>query len=243
MTSAAALFDAASRWPVAAVDTVTDGAALILAPHPDDESLGCGGLIAESCAQGQPPLLVVLTDGTGSHPNSRDYPPQRLRDLREAETVAAARCLGLGASRIAFLRLPDTAAPTHGLNFAAAVATVGRHIREAGCRSVVASWRHDPHCDHEAAALIAAAAAREAGIPHWSYPVWGRTLPPDTPVGAATGVRLDVTQWQAAKRRAVECHRSQWAGLITDDPTGFQMQPTFMALFDTAFELFMVAPQ
>ena len=241
MTTAGALFDSAADWPVADLQTVTGGAALILAPHPDDESLGCGGLIAESCARGQPPLLVVLTDGAGSHPRSRAFPPQRLRDVREAETLAAAACLGLAADRVAFLRLPDTAAPTGGAAFASAVASLGQHIRQANCRAVLASWRCDPHCDHEAAALIAAAAAREAGLPHWSYPVWGRTLPPDTPVAAATGVRLEVTRWQAAKRRAIRCHRSQWDGLVTDDPAGFQMQPEFMALFDTPFELFMAA--
>ena len=241
MTSAGALFEAAASWPLAAVDAITKGAALILAPHPDDESLGCGGLIAESCARGQPPLLVVLTDGAGSHPHSRAYPPQRLRDMREAETIGAATCLGLDAARIVFLRLPDTAAPTDGPGFESAVTTVAQHIRTAGCRAVVASWRHDPHCDHEAAAMIAAAAARQAGVPHWSYAVWGRTLPPDTPVAPSTGVRLDVTRWQAAKRQAIRCHRSQWAGLITDDPSGFQMQPDFMALFDTPFEHFMAA--
>ena len=83
MMTVAALFHAASTWPVVGVDAITDGAALILAPHPDDESLGCGGLIAESCARGQPPLLVVLTDGAGSHPHSCEYPPSRLRDVRE----------------------------------------------------------------------------------------------------------------------------------------------------------------
>ncbi len=241
MTTAAALFATATTWPIADLDAITGGAALILAPHPDDESLGCGGLIAESCARGQPPLLVILTDGAGSHPRSRAYPAPRLRALREAETVAAARCLGLDAARIVFLGLPDTAAPTEGSAFAAAVATLGAHIRRTACRAVVASWRYDPHCDHEAAAAIAAAAAREAGIPHWCYPVWGRTLPPDATVADATGVRLDVTRWQDAKRRAIRCHRSQWAGLITDDPSGFQMQPDFMALFDTPFELFMRA--
>ncbi len=237
MTTAGALF--AARWPSVDLDTITGGAALILAPHPDDESLGCGGLIAESCDRGQPPLLVILTDGTGSHPQSRAVPSQQLRTLREAETVAAAACLGLTPDRIVFLRLPDTAAPTAGPAFTAAVARLTGLIREHGCRALLTSWRHDPHCDHEAAALLAGAAARQAGVMHWAYPVWGRTLPPDLEVGPCTGVSLDVKRWQAAKRQAIHAHRSQWAGLITDDPTGFQMQPEFMTLFDTPSELFL----
>ncbi len=240
MTTAGALF--CEAWPLVDLDTITGGSALILAPHPDDESLGCGGLIAESCARGQPPLLVVLTDGAGSHPRSVTYPPDRLGALREAETVAAAGCLGLEPGRIRFFRLADTAAPTHGPAFDAAVARLVALIRHYGCRSLLASWSADPHCDHEAASRIASAAAREAGVVHWAYPVWGRTLPPDTECGGCTAVRLDITRWQAAKRQAIRAHRSQWAGLITDDPTGFQMQPHFMRLFDAPSELFVTTP-
>ncbi len=237
MTTTEALF--AGDWPFVNLDTITGGAALILAPHPDDESLGCGGLIAESCARDQPPVLAVLTDGAGSHPNSRTHPPERLCALREVETIEAAACLGLHKSRITFLRLPDTAAPVGGPDFTAAVARLVALIRQHRCRSLLASWRHDPHCDHEAAALIATASAREAAVTHWAYPVWGRTLPPDTEVTRCEGVRLDITRSRAAKRQAIRAHRSQWAGIIADDPDGFQMPPDFMTLFDMPSELFL----
>ena len=239
MTTAGALFAAATQWPLAALEDITGGCALVLAPHPDDESLGCGGLIAQSCACGQPPVVVVLTDGAGSHPQSRSHPAHRLRAVRETETIAALDCLGLASDRVVFLRLPDTAAPVAGPGFADAVEAVVAVSRRYGCRALLTSWRHDPHCDHESAALIGDAAARALGIPRRAYPVWGRTLPADTPVGPASGLRLHVAPWQAAKRRAIRCHRSQWAGLITDDPSGFQMQPSFMALFDTPHELFL----
>ncbi len=50
--------------PAADIHTLLGGAKpLILAPHPDDESLGCGGLIAAACAAGPPPIILVLTDG------------------------------------------------------------------------------------------------------------------------------------------------------------------------------------
>jgi LmbE family N-acetylglucosaminyl deacetylase len=241
MTTAGALFAAAETWPVVGLETITKGRPLILAPHPDDESLGCGGLLAESCARGELPVLAVLTDGVGSHPNSRTHPPRRLKALREEETIAAAACLGLLAERVVFLRYPDTAAPKLGPAFAEAVSVVATLVRRYGCRSLITTWRHDPHCDHEAASLIGAAAAAQVGVTHRDFPVWGRTLPPDMEVGPASGVRLDVSGWRAAKRRAIRSHRSQWAGVITDDPAGFQMQPSFMALFDTPYELFLDA--
>ncbi|MFC7690277.1 PIG-L deacetylase family protein [Paeniroseomonas aquatica] len=101
--------------PYADLDSITGGrTTLVLAPHPDDESLGCGGLIAEACARGRPPVVAVLTDGTMSHPNSPSHPAPRLRALREAEAQAAVESLGLGAHRLYFLGLRDSAVPTEG---------------------------------------------------------------------------------------------------------------------------------
>src|ERR1700744_5936492 len=88
--------DAAGRLPEAGLDDLLGGGgAVIVAPHPDDESLGCGALIAAACAEGRPVRLVVLSDGVGSHPNSVRYPPSRLRALREVEVRKAASVLGM----------------------------------------------------------------------------------------------------------------------------------------------------
>ena len=77
MRRAGDVHDAMRALPVARdLDEITGNrCALILAPHPDDESLGCGGLIAEACARGRPPAVIIVSDGTGSHPLSREYPP------------------------------------------------------------------------------------------------------------------------------------------------------------------------
>ena len=82
--------------PLVGIDTILQGRVpLILAPHPDDESLGCGGLIAQCCAAGTPPHVVILTDGCNSHPNSQTHPPERLRHLREEEAREALLLLGM----------------------------------------------------------------------------------------------------------------------------------------------------
>ncbi len=184
--------------PVAPLATILGGRhpPLVLAPHPDDESLGCGGLIAEACAQGMAPYVLVLTDGTGSHPGSRAYPAPRLAALRMAEARAAVAALGLAPARIGFLGLQDTAAPRAGEAFEAAVAAVVAALRDQGCGVLLGPWRHDPHGDHEAAHEIAAVAARRAGVPLLSYPVWGWTLPPGAPLdgSAPQGYRLDIAR-------------------------------------------------
>ncbi len=240
MITAAAFWAAAATLPVADLAEVVPGRALVLAPHPDDESLGCGGLIAEACARGVSPLVVVLTDGAASHPNSRAYPAERLRALRQVETIAAVACLGLPADHVAFLAYPDANAPAEGSGLHEAASRVAALARQHGCDAILAPWRHDPHCDHEAAHRIAVLAARQAKLVHRSYPVWGLTLPPDHALDAPpAGVRLDIARHRGAKRRAILAHASQYAGLIGDDPAGFQMQPGFMALFDTATELYL----
>ena len=98
-----------------------DGPALVLAPHPDDESLGCGGLIAAAAAAGLPLRVVVVSDGTGSHPA---VPPARLKALREAETRAAIAALGLPPKALGFLGLADQGVPAEGAGRDAAVAAI-----------------------------------------------------------------------------------------------------------------------
>jgi LmbE family N-acetylglucosaminyl deacetylase len=214
---------------------------LILAPHPDDESLGCGGLIAEACCQGQPPIVVILTDGTKSHPNSRSHPPARLRALREHETREAVANLGLPPERLVFMQYIDTQAPHEGEALYKAAERVAALCSENGCSILATSWRHDPHCDHEAASIIAAHACGLSHARFLAYPIWGWTLNPDLQIDEppVNGFQLDVGIHLAAKRAAIRAHRSQYAGIITDDPQGFQMPEHFMELFLTPTEIYL----
>jgi LmbE family N-acetylglucosaminyl deacetylase len=99
---------------------------LVVAPHPDDETLGCGGAIALLQARGCNVQILVVSDGTQSHPHSRKYPAAALRQLREAETHHAMTVLGINGGiepdRLTFWRLPDGAVPSpESLGFASAV--------------------------------------------------------------------------------------------------------------------------
>ena len=59
------------------------GRVMIVAPHPDDESLGCGGLIAQLKAQKAEVWVLFLTNGEASHPNSLSYPAKKLGRLKK----------------------------------------------------------------------------------------------------------------------------------------------------------------
>lgn len=243
MISAAQAFEAMAALPVAPLDAITGGkTALILAPHADDETLGCGGLIASASAAGHPPFVLILTDGTGSHPNSRAYPPSRLKQVREQEARTAVGILGLPRDRIGFLGLRDTAAPTEGRAFDAAVAAIMAVVEQIGAASILSPWQHDPHCDHLAAHHMACAAVAQCRIRHLAFPIWGWTLAPETrlPGLPPRGTRLDITDHLAAKRRAITAHASQYGGLIQDDADGFQLPSNLLEVFSRPYETFLV---
>ncbi len=228
--------------PVSTIDVeMGAGPILILAPHPDDETLGCGGLIATAQASGRAVFVLVLTDGTGSHPNSAAYPASRLRRLREAESRQAARMLGLPERNVSFLGLVDTQAPQRGEAAEQAARDIAVHAQSVGAGVILTTWRHDPHCDHLSASLLGARAATLTGAALFEYPVWGWTLPPRRllEARAPVGFRLDVGRHIPAKQRAIACHQSQLGQVVTDDPDGFRLESQFIALFTERFETFL----
>jgi LmbE family N-acetylglucosaminyl deacetylase len=242
MSRAVDMLTSLRALPIADVETITNhGNVMILAPHADDESLGCGGLIAELVRRGRPPTIVIVTDGTGSHPLSRTFPAARLCALREREALKAVTILGVPASHLTFLRLRDTATPRSGPEFTSTVSILESLAGKYGCDVLCAPWIYDPHCDHEAAQLIAREAAMRIGAALLSYPVWGWLLPDDTPLPdvSVEGWRLDIRKHLELKRQAIASHASQYSDLIADDPNGFRLPTELLSILDSPYEVFL----
>lgn len=215
------------------------GPTVVLAPHPDDESLACGGLLAALARAGVPATVVVVTDGCQSHPNSGAYPGPKLRTLREVEAQRAVRLLGHGA-RIEFMRFPDCGLPEPGTEaFEAAADRLAGLVYDLRPQTLLVPWRRDPHCDHEA--TWALAWARRRPTVRWiEYPVWAWTDPEAAPHDSeATAWRLDVSDHLDRKAKAIAAHRSQMTDLIADDPEGFRLAPEVLELFHRPWELFL----
>lgn len=232
---------AMERFPILSFEEIGPKAILIIAPHPDDESLGCGGLIRAARDRGVPVCIVILSDGTGSHPGSSAYPADRLRALRESEALTAASLLGVASGDVHFLRLPDRFVPSEGAAAEPVVGRLAELVRSSESDFVAVTWGEDPHCDHKAAASLAQAACTHTSARLFCYPIWGRTLPADADVKAlpGKGFRLDIRNERTAKREAVAAHRSQTTDLITDDPNGFTLTPELLSLFDTSYEVYV----
>ena len=214
---------------------------LVCSPHPDDETLGCGGLIVSALAVGIPAQVLILTDGAGSHPNSRAYAPPRLSELRREEARRATACLGLASDRLGFLDLPDAATPSGGPAFDAAVDAIVETASAAQARTLFVTSGLDPHCDHGTGFAMARSAATRLGARLWAYPIWSLHLPSEheIDVGSPAGFRLNIAEQTAVKRRALACYASQMTPLIDDDRDGFTFTQAQLAPFLRAHETFI----
>ena len=218
---------------------------VVLSPHPDDESLGAGGLIALARRHDRDVAVVLLTDGSKSHPNSQAYPRDRLIATRRSELAEAGRILGLVPDRIFELGFPDAGTPTMGPDFERSVEDVGHILAASGARSLFVTWKHDPHCDHEAAARLAEELRRRHPfLKLWWYPIWGWHLPPSqtVPAPAPEGVRLAIEEVLPQKRAAIEAHVSQLTDLIDDDPDAFRLTTETLAPFLRPYEYYIEVP-
>jgi LmbE family N-acetylglucosaminyl deacetylase len=179
---------------------------VVVSAHPDDESLGIGGLIHLAHRAGIPVYLVLLTAGEASHPPREDMSRHAVATQRLAEMDAAVELLAPGAP-VVFLGAPDRAVAEVEDPVAAAL----REILGDGAGTVVlAPWRHDGHPDHEAAGRAAARAAADAGAMLVEYPLlaWTHRRPEDLPWEQVQVVRLDEATLET-KLAAIRAHRSQ----------------------------------
>ncbi len=221
------------------------GRTLVVAPHQDDESLGCGGVIA-LLRQGQQAVEVVfVSDGSMSHPRSQKYPADARRRLREQEATEALHILGVASSAIHFMRWQDTQVPRLGSKyFEKAVAEMVQHLKRFQPNTILLPWQRDPHCDHRASWEIAQVAAAEVGqhMRMLAYPIWIWELAAaeDWPRPDEVQVwKLDISSVLPDKKAAIAAHLSQTTRLIDDDPEGFILTKEILSHFTHSYEIFL----
>lgn len=145
--------------------------AIVFAPHPDDEVLGCGGTIALKAMAGADVQVVIMTDGRTSHARFIDAPS--LVHMRQLEAIEAGRQLGLEPSAYTFLAIEDQCLNQHSQE---AVELVLEVLRRFKPQQVFVPHRHDRLADHVATFKIVASAlgrqkdARRVTV--LEYPVW-----------------------------------------------------------------------
>jgi LmbE family N-acetylglucosaminyl deacetylase len=170
------------------------GKVLVLAPHADDETIGCGGTLVLHARRGDEVKVVVLTDGAAGdrrgHYRGRDYPALRRAEARRAAGV-------LGVSSLEFWNLPDGR-----LEGCRELAPRLRTLLRSEMPAVVyAPSGGDAHPDHKAVsgAVDAAAGSRPPFILS-RYEVWAEIRP---------GGAVDISAVFPTKLAALACYATQ----------------------------------
>ncbi|QHT57279.1 methyltransferase domain-containing protein [Cellulomonas sp. H30R-01] len=228
-----------ARWADLPALALPAGRTVVVAAHPDDESLAVGGLVAELAARGNPPEVVVLTDGAASHPGSPTLSPADLV-ARRADEVRAAVAVLSPASPVTLLGHPDG-----GLREvrAAAEADLRRLLGTAPVDTLVVPWRGDGHRDHRVAGEIGAALAHETGARLVEYPLWmwQWATPDDARVPWERLRVVDLADGSVVRRhRAVAAHRSQVHPSSDDPRDAAVVSPDLVAALDRDVDVLVV---
>jgi LmbE family N-acetylglucosaminyl deacetylase len=169
---------------------------LVIAPHPDDEVIGCGGAIRLRVERDERVSVVFLSSG---ELGLKTFPRAKAWKIREAEAKKAAKILGV--ERVHFLRQPDWILGDHARATAAALKPL---LEQQRPDVIYLPHENDGHPDHKATPGILRAALRRCrGLnPELlAYEIW-------TPL-AAHDVTLDISRVMSRKLRALRAHRSQ----------------------------------
>jgi LmbE family N-acetylglucosaminyl deacetylase len=202
-----------SSWPSFFADrpgwSPREGELVVVAPHPDDEVLGAGGLIRAWAARSGKVSVLSVSDGEAADPDC-----QALASLRRGELNEALRKLCPTHVSVTRLGLPDGKI-THHLN----------RLRNAllslasGTSTLIAPYERDGHADHEAVGLACIEFARSRQIPLARYAIrlWQHASPAS--LREANWVKFALSDdARRAKARAVQCFKLAHAAGYCDRP-------------------------
>jgi N-acetylglucosamine malate deacetylase 1 len=218
--------------------TASNGPFLVIAPHPDDETLGCGAFIARARAAGQTVRIVIVLEDERQSANASCS----VAEVRRQEAIKAVAALG-GADDVVFLNHPDGNAATH-------IDSITRDLRNqvelTRPNLVLSPYGIDKHPDHRAVAAAIEHLYQEGSIacPVYEYPIWfwlGYGLAHLLRPGPVRQLRcVDAKAYQQRKINAMKAHHSQFPsrfGGLSDSlfqPYSFWIQ--FFARYELFFE-------
>jgi LmbE family N-acetylglucosaminyl deacetylase len=211
--------------------------ALVFSPHPDDETLGCGGTIIRKLEHGATVHVAYLTDGAQSHVPLMDS--KVVKSMRHLEALDACGELGLSEAHVHFIDLPDGHLAEHGQE---AVDNVRELLDTLGPEEVFVTHRDEAPADHRSANSFVRQAVEVSGSVTviWEYPIWRWNSWPWLGLGEGswhhpwavakavskglsslsllTGCNcaVEVSQVLDRKRAALEMHRSQMVRINGD---------------------------
>ncbi len=168
--------------------------AIIFAPHPDDETLGCGGTILRKKAAGAAVKLVFVTDGSRSH--AAFMAEAELRAIRESEALAAAAALGIAAADVTFLGFGDGRLDE---NIAAATEKISDFLQANPASEIFIPSHLETPPDHALTGQAVLTAIDQLSLlpTIYAYPIWYWHQWPWVPLRIGGGKRKFLEQLKA----------------------------------------------
>ena len=146
---------------------LSDGS-VIIAPHPDDEVIGCAGLIRTLVERGMPPHVIIMTGGGGSHRGCCSTPEEEIVIARRKLTVKALEALGLPMSHLHLLDYPDGGISAEHSE----TKRIQMLLSEISPKAIFVPHWGEEWSDHINAASIAKECVKDKGVSIYEYCVW-----------------------------------------------------------------------
>ena len=223
----------------------SDGPFLVIAPHPDDETLGCGYFIARARNAGQRVRIVIVTDG-GSTRYTPHMSSHALIALRRTETLKAIHALGADPDDLVFLDVPDGDSESY---FAKVEEGLRLQVEAIRPRLLIAPSGVDKHADHRtvARAITTLYQSHVITCPVFEYPVWF------WPQGAFYHLlrpwKLRLLRrvsghgpYRAMKMEAMRGHQSQCPPVLGGTASNLFPPRSFLQQFFAPYEIFFKKP-
>jgi len=202
------------------------GGLLVIAPHPDDETIGCAGTIARRRAAGCAVDVVVVSDGGTSH-HSQRLSAEEIGARRRQESLTACALLGVPEDRVHFLGFTEAGLRAdHG--------DLRRRLRDALERlrpaEVLVVAREDWHPEHRLVHDATVEAAESLGFEGelFAYPVWHWDNGPSIrhPGGSLLGHALDALRSDRLIERTPRARLTPLEGLVDLKRQAFEKYET-----------------
>jgi LmbE family N-acetylglucosaminyl deacetylase len=201
---------------------------LVLCPHPDDESVGCGGTMAVLSAAGAAVHVVYATDGEATRGGAESM--AEIARKRQGEATAA--CKILGTELVTFLSLPDGALHEHQSELQDRLSAM---LSAVAPEMVLLPWFGDHHRDHRSLDEAFAAVVADHPVEEvWGYETW-TPLPPRRIV--------DITATVETKRAALAEHRTAAQAFDLEAMVGLSRYRSLQGLLGAGWaEAFLTGP-
>ncbi len=189
--------------------------AMVFSPHQDDETFGCGGMIALKREQGIPVVVVFLTDGQGGGDGNYEE-KKHIIETRKKEALAALKILGVESSEVYFFNKQDGKLPDLDIESRKeTVENIAILLTKYQPGEVYVPHQKDCHKDHEETFKLVKMAINKAQIhvDFFQYPIWMFWRAPLfimlklSDIAAAN--RISITSVKEKKHQAIATYISQ----------------------------------